>query len=268
MKIRKLEKYTTAFSNSWQGQFEYRFDTFNRFLIAFISLVSIFYLWNNVYGTSDSINGFTKQQLITYYIIVGYLFSSIACTTPIPDEIISGTITSFITKPINYLLYHYFVTLAKRILRLVLGLPIVILIFYCLREQVYFVSDLQSYILLLLTCFGAINIIYLIDVLLAALEFWYLYGASSIGMITDVIMSFFSGALIPLLFLPGPFQTLADYLPFKYTNYFIVNAFMGKISNKEIFLGLMIQLVWTLALLFLVKLVWRAGLKRYEAYGG
>lgn len=264
--MNKLSKYFYTFKNSWQYQLEYRFDTLIRFFIVLVSLVSVFYLWNDVYGQKAVLLGYSKQQMITYYIIVGYLFSSIYASLPIAQEIQDGSLSMYITKPINYLWHHYWLTLAKRTFRLLLGLPILIIVFAVFKNDLYLVADFKSYLILLLTCLGAINILFLFDVILNFLEFW-LFQSSSIALISDTIVSFFAGTLIPIFFLPTYIQTIGNFLPFKYTGFFIIDSFLGKNSLTQVLFGVGVQIFWTLFLLFFVKIMWNRGLKKYEAVG-
>lgn len=264
--MKKFGKYLHVFKNSWQYQLEYRIDVFIRVGIVLISMISVFYLWNDVYSQKASMLGYSKEQIMTYYLIVGYIFTSIYSALPISQEIEQGELSAYITKPINYIFYHYWQTLAKRLFRLVLGLPVLLLIFFIFRNNLYIVQDVKSYLILLLTCLGAINILFLFDLLVNFLEFW-LFQSWSVGLISDSIVSFFSGALIPLFLLPSYIQSISDFLPFKYTNFFIVDSFLGRNNAEQIIVGIGIQISWMIMLSFIASLVWKRGLARYEATG-
>ena len=78
----------------------------------------------------------------------------------------------------------------------------------------------------------------------------------------------FSGFLMPLAILPEWLQQLAEALPFQYLIYFPVMIFIGKVDASAFVNGLIMQLVWILAFAAAIHLFWRAGLRRYTAYGG
>lgn len=261
-----IDKYLFTFKNSWQYQLEYRFDTLIRLFIVLVSLVSVFYLWHDIYEQKALLLGYSKQQIFTYYIIVAYLFSSIYASLPVAQEIQDGHLSIYLTKPISYLLHHYWLTLAKRIFRLVLGLPILIIIFVIFKNDLYLVADLKSYLILLLTCLGSINILFLFDLILNFLEFW-IFQSNSIALISDTIVSFFAGTLIPIFFLPDSIQSVGNFLPFKYTGFFIIDSFLGKNNLEQILFGIGMQIFWTIFLIVLAKLLWFWGLKKYEATG-
>lgn len=263
-----ISKYLGVFKASWKLQIEYRSDLFGQFLVASISLISIFYLWNDVYGSSNSILGLTKQQLISYYILSAYLLFSLPAKTSLYQDIAEGNLSTQLTKPINHIMQHFFAALSVSIFKLLLGLPVILIIFLILQEHLFFVLNPLSYLLLLLTSAGAFAILFLLDILICSIEFWHKHGSTSLESISEVIVSFFSGAVIPLMFLPGFLQTIADYLPFKYTSYFLINTFLGRASTNEIIFGISMQLAWIMIIAIIVKQVWKIGLKRYEAFGG
>lgn len=262
-----LGKYIATLKNALLQQLEYRFDTFLRFLLSLISLVSVFYLWNDVFGSRAVLAGYTKEQIVTYYIIVGYLFGALFTAVPIAQEIQDGTLSNYLTKPAKYLWIKYCEDLARKIFRLVLALPVLILIFAIWRDHLYFVSSVKNYIFLFATCLGAINILFLLEVLTNSIEFW-MYHSDSVTNITDVIVSFFAGTLIPIAFLPIYIQKVANFLPFKYTGLFLIDSFLGRLAGWQVAIGMCVQIFWTLVLLVVVRFVWKRGLKRYEAFGG
>lgn len=261
-----LAKYFYTFKISWQQQIEFRLNTFIRLLIAFISLVSVFYLWSNIYGERAALLGYSKPQMVTYYVLVGYLFSAIYASLPIREEIQDGSLSSYITKPISYLSYHYCQTLARRLFRLCLSLPILIGIFFLFRDQLYLITAPKAYLLLLFTSFQAINIVILIDMILNSLEFW-MFGSNSLSLVTDTVVSFFAGTLIPIFFLPKYIQQISTFLPFKYVGFFLIDSFLGRLSAIQVATGIVVQTLWTIILLLIVKLIWNAGLKKFEAVG-
>ena len=76
-----------------------------------------------------------------------------------------------------------------------------------------------------------------------------------------------SGYLVPLELLPRWLSTIADCLPFRYMLGFPVEVVIGMSDRAATLRGLEAQ--WGLiAILFVLAAVsWRAGLKRFEAFG-
>lgn len=258
--------YLAVFKRSWINMLEYRSETIVRILIALISMVSMFYLWNDVFAGRAALAGYSKQQVVTYYLLVSYFFASLYAAIPVSEEISEGRLSMYMLRPINYLWFHYWQSMARRVFRFIVGLPVLIGMFWLLRDHLYFVTDPASYLVLLIACLGAVNILFLVDLLHNLLEFW-ITAVDSWSMLVNSITTFFAGTMIPLALLPPSIRIVSDWLPFKYTGTFLIDGFMGRLSWTDVGWGFLIQTVWTLAMAVLVVLVWRRGLRRYEAYG-
>jgi len=76
-----------------------------------------------------------------------------------------------------------------------------------------------------------------------------------------------SGRLVPMSLLPPWAQELARYLPFQWTFGYPIEALIGQLTPRELFVGLGMQLLWIGIGLLVVKVVWRQGIRRYTAVG-
>jgi ABC-2 type transport system permease protein len=260
-------KYLAVFKNNWQYHLEYRVDTLLRILIGCITLISAYYVWNDVYATRSLVGSYTRSQMITYYVLVSY-FYAVYVYVPISEEIQDGSLSGYLIKPINYLIYHYWFSMSKRLFRLLIGLPVIALIYVLFNDQLYLASDPRSYLVLAVCLVGAINIYFITDVIISLWEFWWQNAFGSIALIYSTLVAFFSGSFIPLSLLPNSMQIVASCLPFKYTIFFIVDSFINYTNWKNIFLGIGFQCFWTVALCYIAVIIWKKGLIKYEAFGG
>lgn len=245
---------------------EYRSETVIRILIALISMISMFYLWDNVFAGRAALAGYSKQQIVTYYLLVSYIFASLYAAIPVSEEIQEGRTAAYLLRPMNYLWFHYWQSMARRVFRFIVGLPVLIILFWLLRDHLFFVTNPMAYAVLAVACLGAINILFLVDLLHNLFEFWYT-NVDSWSIIVSSVVTFFAGTMIPLALLPPYIKTISDWLPFKYTGMFLIDGFMGRLTWPQIGMGLLWQTLWTLIFVLLVIFVWRRGVKRYEAYG-
>lgn len=259
--------YAAVFKRSWVNMLEYRSETVVRILIALISMISMYYLWNDVFAERAVMAGYSKEQVVTYYLLVSFIFAALYAAVPVSEEIQEGRFSMYLLRPANYLWFNYWQSLARRVFRFLMGLPVLLIFFWLFREHLYFVTNPASYVFLFVSCLGAINILFLIDLLQNLGEFW-VTNIDSWSMLVNGITMFFAGAMIPLSLLPTSFRIVSDWLPFRYAGTFLVDGFLGKLSWTEMGWGLLIQAFWTLVMLGLTTIVWRRGLRRYEAYGG
>ena len=77
-----------------------------------------------------------------------------------------------------------------------------------------------------------------------------------------------SGRLVPLTLMPPWVQSVADFLPFKWTFGYPIEALVGQLSTAQLLSGLAMQALWIVVGALAVKVVWRAGVRRYSAVGG
>jgi ABC-2 type transport system permease protein len=99
------------------------------------------------------------------------------------------------------------------------------------------------------------------------LNFWTTRGAAvfDLYMATEMLLS---GRLVPLTLMPGWVQTLANFLPFKWTFYFPIESLVGDLTTRSLLLGLCAQALWVGIGLVLFHFAWRAAIKRFSAVGG
>lgn len=266
IKNSKLAKYILIFKNNWQYEIEYRLNALIWLLVSFITFAVVIFLWNDIYSAQDILGDYDKKQMITYYLITVYLLATIYPGISVTQDIRSGRLSTYLTKPTSYIIYKYVTSLSKRLFRLVFGLPILIIIFFIFNDSLLIVIDPLVYVFFIITILGAINILFLIDLIASFVEFWITYS-ENVSMLAFLVTTFFSGTLLPLFLFPPWLQSIANWLPFKYTTYFIVNSLVGKSGSIEMLFGIGIQIIWTIVLGFISTLLWKKGLKKYEAFG-
>lgn len=107
---------------------------------------------------------------------------------------------------------------------------------------------------------------YLLGYTLALISFWttridavgeFFFGGSLI----------FGGRMAPLGLLPGILQGVAWLLPFKWIVWFPCEVLMGRIAPRDVWLGLLAQVIWLGLSVVGFQLMWRAGRKQYAAVG-
>jgi ABC-2 type transport system permease protein len=77
-----------------------------------------------------------------------------------------------------------------------------------------------------------------------------------------------SGYLVPLELFPGWVKTLTYVLPFRYMLGFPVEILIGAADPGELWRGLAIQWAYAAGSTVCALLLWRAGVRRFGAFGG
>ncbi|MFF8433520.1 ABC transporter permease [Streptomyces bacillaris] len=114
---------------------------------------------------------------------------------------------------------------------------------------------------------GALLVNQLLGLLLGLVSFWTLEVSGAL-MAYRFVAQFFSGALVPLWFMPGPVRTAAEWLPFQATAYTPAAVYLGQVEGAGIVAALGVQLAWIGALGALAAYVWSRARRRVMSQGG
>lgn len=76
-----------------------------------------------------------------------------------------------------------------------------------------------------------------------------------------------SGYIAPITFLPHTLQAFANCLPFRWMLYFPIELLIRSPSPGYVACGIAAQLAWIIVGSALLKLIWKAGIRRYSAVG-
>lgn len=128
--------------------------------------------------------------------------------------------------------------------------------FELLKFLLYCVSVIFAYL---------INFFFNICYGFTAFIFKNLWGSN---MLKSCIVSFLSGSIIPLAFLPDGLKNVLQLLPFASLNYTPVMFYMGKYSPLQILFYLSLQIFWCITLWALTKLIWKIVAKHLCVQGG
>jgi ABC-2 type transport system permease protein len=82
------------------------------------------------------------------------------------------------------------------------------------------------------------------------------------------LVTLFSGALVPLQFLPGGLDRVAAALPFQGMAATPALLFTGLLSGREAWTALALQAAWTVALWWGARGLWRAASRQLTVHGG
>jgi len=97
--------------------------------------------------------------------------------------------------------------------------------------------------------------------------FWLIEN-SGLVMIANVMLSFFSGFLLPIAFFPPALATLARLLPFQGISGLPAEIFLGQLTGAALAQALLLQLFWCVALVAAGILLLRAAVQKVVIQGG
>lgn len=242
----------------------------NELLALPVRFVILFVVWSAVFRVMNrtQINGFTLWKMISYYFIYAAIVHIAGYYRQLPytvwNEVTSGDMSKFICRPISYIKYHFFYGIGYAYYSAIICVPLVVIASLSFFSGIDFLAKVLLFILSL--SLGIIVTFY-VHILVGFVSFW----TEAIFGYRDLILhigSIFSGGIIPLSFMPGRLQHVSDFLPFRYMVYDPICILIYKYSLLETAGIIIKQGVCILVLGIVARLLWRIGLKRYEAQGG
>lgn len=230
----------------------------------------LFYVWKAIFGQIDTINNFTLSTIVNYYLLVIVVerLSATHFEGWRSEEIRMGKIDYFLTRPFSYISEIYSKELSSKLISILFSLPIISLFFI---SNVYIYNIDQSYITLAnLALFLAMMLIahtiqFFIALWIVLITFW-MEGSSGLEHFKWIVLTLFSGAMIPIEFMPNWLKTLTNILPFKYVFSVPINVLQNKYTlqvNDYIYLILMIA-----GMTLFTKALWLRAKLQYSSAGG
>ncbi len=263
---RSLRAYPTLLRVGLAEAVAYRAEMIVWMLATTMPLVSLA-LWSSV-AESGPVGPFTQRGFVSYFLatlVVRQLTGSWLVWI-LNQEIRSGTLGSRLLKPIHPLLVYSAENLAAIPLRSLLTLPIAVIAVLAFEPGALPTSP-TTWLLWLLSLFGAWLINFFIMALIGSVAF-FLESSTAIFDLWMAAFMILSGYLIPLDLFPPAVRALTHALPFRYTLGVPVEIITGTLRGTAMLDALCVQWAYVLGISTAALLVWRAGIKRFSAYGG
>jgi len=268
-----MRKYFQVIGIGLQNNLQYRVNYLTRTLFSFIPLFAMLSLWRTIYADNTGAgerNGFTREQMIFYYILVAVVDVFTAVNEDdwqIAADIREGAISQFLLKPVDYLWYRLALFFSGRIAFISMAaLPLGLFIF-CFRQYFLLPPDAGTFVVFLLSLVLTALLQFFISFAMAMLSFWLL-EISTFIFILFAFEYLASGHLFPLDVLPSALKQVLFVLPFPYMLYFPIQIYMGKVAGAGLWQGMATQFLWVLVAYGFARFMWRRGVKHYEAFGG
>ena len=247
-----------------KSETSYVFNTMSASILGLLPVVIIIFLWKAVLKNGGSINNLGLEQIISYY-FAAYIVSCIVDASEIAREISTsiraGQINNFLIKPLSYRRYMLQKHIGKKIFQII-TLSIPSIIFYCIyRENIYIEFNHLGWFFLSLIMALLLN--FYIFFFIGILSFWFIENGGLIQLWKN-IMQIITGEKIPLYLFPAAVQAVFFILPFKYVVYFPVSILLEKNMDYG---SLLVQAVWLLVMLLIVRITWDRGCRMNEGVG-
>jgi ABC-2 type transport system permease protein len=264
-------KYLNICRVSLIERLAYRGDFFLATCLRFLPLLTTILLWNAIYAGAgkDEISGYTYRNMIAYLLLVhiSRMFSSMpGLSTGIAREIRQGNLKKYLLQPIDMIAYLLAYRVAHKIAYIATsGVPYALLFIIC--SSFFTLPSPLTFLAYVAALLMGFLVGFFFECCMGMLGFWML-EVTSLLYVVNTINFFISGQMFPLDLLPPFWANLLKALPFQYLAYFPAAVFLGRIDGLDLVRGLLLQAFWSLAFILIARQLFRAGLRRYSAYGG
>jgi ABC-2 type transport system permease protein len=224
-------------------------------------------LWDAV-AAEGPVGRFGQKEFRSYFlgVLVVRLLTSNWAAWQMSMEVRDGTLSAKLLRPVHPLYTYAAEHLAAVPMRALVLSPVVALLFYTSWDRLL-VHDVRLGVILIAALLGAWLLTFFIMVLLGSLAF-FIESSMGVFELWIGLFSIFSGYLIPLEAMPAWARSAVEVLPFRFMLAFPVELLVGMLTPDQALRLLAGQWAYVAVALAGGLAVWRAGVRRFAAYGG
>lgn len=239
------------------------------FLERILPLLIPLLAWGAIfdYAQTDSLGGWAEGDMIAYYLLVFIIgiFTDIQFHYELSGMIHMGTLSQWLIRPLTFFETALSHILARIILLLIPGISALFLCFWIFPSALAGLS-LTSLWNALLVMPLSIMLFCLLSTIVGMCSFWII-KTDSVFALLMLVLEFFGGRLLPLDLLPAWLERISRFLPLRFGISGPVETILHPQTTSLLPL-LLGQGLWCILLFCLAVLLWRAGIRRYDAVGG
>ena len=261
-----MRKYWAIFTTDLQNNLAYR----TNFLIwrlrqLFTFLVPIF-VWQFIFSQQNSIYNYSLADLMTYVFLSLILRSLIfgSSSYELAAIINNGDLSLYLLKPFNIFKYYLARDLSDKLINLsfiIFELPLLYLIFHpplLIQTNPLILIQFVIYLVVALLLYFYLSFIF------GSLGFWT-REVWAPRFLLMVILEFAVGGIFPLDMLPPGFHVFLRLSPFSHMLFLPLKTYLG--AAGKFLPNLSLALAWLAVFYFVAHLLWKKGLRHYEAEG-
>ena len=234
---------------------------------AFFGAVYVL-VYTALFTDRADVGGLTLADTITYAIVAQSLLMAMSAfgNRELSEAIVKGTIAVDLARPVDFYLYWAALDLGRAVYYLIFrGIPTFVI--GALLFGVRWPPSLGVFLLFLATIPLGMMVSFAFRFITSSLAFWTT-DARGLIYLTNTVIMFFSGFIVPLNFFPPPLQAVANALPFRALAQLPINVYLGKVTLLQMLPTVFSLLAWLLALVVVGRFVLSRMVRRVTLAGG
>jgi len=262
-----VDFYATMMRTQLLMQFQYRAATY-MYTLGMVAEPTIYLVvWSSIARShGGTVNGLTPQAFAAYYIVWTLVRTMNIVFTPYgwEERIREGQLSAGLLRPLHPIHFDLAMFAGQKLVWILMYLPIAVGLSLVFHPALH--PGAVQILVFLVAIWGAYLIRSMNLWILGMVSIWTTRASAIFQtyVLTELLLS---GRLVPLTLMPHWAQTLAGWLPFKWTFYFPIEVLVGHMSNLSLVGGLGMQLLWTAIGASVVAGAWRLSVRHYSAVG-
>jgi ABC-2 type transport system permease protein len=263
-----LDLYLSSMRMAVITQFQYRVANYFYMIGMIAEPVIYLVVWSTVARQrGGEVGGFTPGEFAAYYIVWTLVRNMNIALTPFAweERIKQGELAAMLLRPIHPIHFDIAFLAGWKVVVIILWLPLAAFLSLIFQPTLAFRPI--DVVVFFVAIWGAYLIRSLLLWMLGLVTFW----TTRVGPVFDLFFTaelLLSGRLVPLSLMPDWAQSLANFLPFKWTFGYPIEALIGRLPEEQLLGGLLVQLIWIAAGSLIVMVGWRFAVRRFSAVGG
>ena len=259
-----MRKYLAFTAKAFQRTLTYRFELWVELFINVLFMLIYVYLWKALYTGKTTMEGYDLNGILTYIVVSQTLLSfhfTLRIARVIEEKVRTGEVVTDLMKPVDFQLMLLATGVGTSFHTVLFNMLPKLLLFYVGLSLLLPSSMLTVGFFIVSVMLGFV-ILFSIEFLIGILAFWVVEIRGIYFAVIWGISWFFSGYFLPLEHYPVLLAKIAEYLPFQAIIYSPTAIYVGRITGKAVVRVLRMQLFWTVALIGLGRLIYRAAVRK------
>lgn len=246
----------------------YKFDVYGNIIMQTIIMIATAFFWKALFSNAENVGGVTVETMLTYTVVSSMV--SVLLTTNVEnrinDSVRKGTIAVDMMRPVNI----FRVFLAENlggVTALIFQNLLPIFIIGSLLIKVPVPASVGDGLLFVVSMVLAFCINWFIAEMFGMWSF-SIIEMSALIQVKKHLIRLLSGSMIPIWFFPEWLRSVLEYLPFMYIYQMPISIYVGQYTSESLAKGLIIQLIWAVALYVLKSYLEKRVTKSVMIQGG
>lgn len=185
------------------------------------------------------------------------------------DSISNGNVAYELCRPTGLYEMWFVKSLSSRLYRVVLRCSPILIVAALLPAPYGIIPPADIVTLLLFVSSMALGLFLMVSInMVIYASTFYTISPMGIRILSISLMELFSGAIIPLPFLPDKIHMIFNLLPFASTQNTPYLIYNGYLTGTEIYHAMLLQAVWILTFVLIGKMLFYNALKKVIIQGG